>query len=60
MAINVRHPVWLPSAPAPGIRVFALLYLIETFARASLATVIPIQAFDLLRDEQAAAECALL
>ena len=53
MALNVRHPVWLPAAPAPSIKVFALLYLLETFARASLATVIPIQAFDLLRSEQA-------
>lgn len=52
MALNVRHPVWLGAAPAPGIRVFSLLYMIETFARASLATVIPIQAFDLIRDEQ--------
>jgi MFS family permease len=53
MALNVRHPLWLPAAPAPGIRVFALLYMLETFARASLATVIPIQAFDLLGSEQA-------
>lgn len=52
MALNVRHPVWLPAAPAPGIRVFALLYMLETFARASIATVIPIQAFDLIRSEQ--------
>lgn len=53
MALNVRHAVWLPAAPAPGIRVFALLYLLETFARASLATVIPLQAFDLIQSEQA-------
>lgn len=52
MALNVRHAVWLPAAPAPGIHIFALLYLLETFARASIATVIPIQAFDLFRDEQ--------
>jgi MFS family permease len=52
MGLNVRHPVWLPAAPAPSIRVFAILYMLETFARASLATVIPIQAFDLLGSEQ--------
>lgn len=52
MAFNVRHPLWLPAAPAPGIRSFAILYLIETFTRASVATVIPIQAFDLLKNEQ--------
>lgn len=53
MAFNVRHPVWLPAAPAPSIRVFSVLFLLETFARASLATVIPVQAFDLLQSEQA-------
>lgn len=52
MALNVRHPIWLPAAPKPGINVFALLFFIETFARASLATVIPVQAYDLIRNEQ--------
>ncbi|HSF96987.1 MAG TPA: MFS transporter [Thermohalobaculum sp.] len=52
MAFNVRHPVWLPAAPKPGIRVFAGLYTVETFARASIATVLPIQAYDLLASEQ--------
>lgn len=52
MAFNVRHPIWLPAAPRPGIAVFALLYTTETFARASIATVLPIQAWDLLQSEQ--------
>jgi len=52
MAFNVRHPLWLPAAPKPGIRVIATLFFIETFARASIATVIPIQAYDLLQNEQ--------
>jgi len=52
MAFNVRHPIWLPAAPRPGIRAFALLYTVETFARASIATVLPIQAYDLLASEQ--------
>lgn len=52
MALNVRHAIWLPAAPAPGIHIFAMLYLLETFARASIATVIPIQAFDLFQSEQ--------
>ncbi len=52
MALNVRHAIWLPAAPAPGIHIFAMLYLLETFARASIATVIPIQAFDLIQNEQ--------
>ena len=51
MAFNVRHPVWLGAAPAPSIRAFSILYLAETFARASIATVIPIQVFELIRDE---------
>lgn len=52
MSLNVRHPVWLPAVPGTGVRVFALLFFIETFARASMATVIPIQAYALLQDEQ--------
>jgi MFS family permease len=52
MAFNVRHPVWLPAAPRPGIAAFAVLYTTETFARASIATVLPIQAWELLQAEQ--------
>ena len=52
MALNVRHPDWLPAAPAPGIGTFATLFLIETMARASTATVVPLQAYELLADEQ--------
>ncbi|MGE0501900.1 MAG: MFS transporter [Rhizobiaceae bacterium] len=53
MATQVRHPIWLPAVRSPGRRTFALLYAIESFARASVASVVPIQAYDLLRDEQA-------
>ncbi|MEQ8666822.1 MAG: MFS transporter [Rhodospirillales bacterium] len=52
MSVNVRHPIWLPVAPAPGIRVIAALTLIESFARAIVSTTIPIQALDLFGDEQ--------
>jgi MFS family permease len=53
MATQVRHPVWLPAAAgAPGAQTFAVLYALESFARASVASVIPIQAYDLLRSEQ--------
>ena len=44
MALNVRHPVWL-SAEQPGANAFALLFLLESFARASLTTVIPLQVY---------------
>jgi len=52
MGLNVRHPLWLPAAPVAGIWVFTLLFFIETIARASLATIVPLQAYDILQDEQ--------
>ncbi len=52
MSLNVRHPLWLPAAPATGMWVFSLLFAIETIARASLATVVPLQAYELLADER--------
>lgn len=52
MATQVRHPDWLPAVRAPGAGTFALLYALESIARASISSVIPIQAYDLLRDEQ--------
>lgn len=52
MATQVRHPVWLPAVRPPGARTFSLLYALESIARASISSVIPIQAYDLLRDEQ--------
>jgi MFS family permease len=52
MASQVRHPIWLPVLRAPGARTFASLYAIESFARALVASVIPIQAYELLHSEQ--------
>ena len=52
MALNVRHPLWLTAAPTPGMGVFSLLYGIESIARASLSTVVPLQAYAILQDEQ--------
>lgn len=52
MATQVRHPIWLPAVHQPGARTFAILYALESFARASIASLIPIQAYDLLHDEQ--------
>jgi MFS family permease len=52
MAMHVRHPMWLSAAPAPGMGVFSLLFAIESIARASLATVVPLQAYAILKDEQ--------
>ncbi|MCC0041881.1 MAG: MFS transporter [Rhodobiaceae bacterium] len=50
MQPNVRHPIWLPVAPKPTRWVFSVLFAIESTARASVASVIPLQVYDLLRD----------
>ena len=52
MATQVRHPIWLPAVRPAGARTFATLYAMESFARATIASVIPIQAYELLRNEQ--------
>src|SRR6185312_16568471 len=52
MATQVQHPIWLPAVPQRGARTFAALYAVESFARASISSVIPIQAYDLLHNEQ--------
>jgi MFS family permease len=52
MAFSVRHPEWLPAAPKPTALAFALLFAIESLARASVATVISVQAYDLLNSSQ--------
>ncbi|HTV68447.1 MAG TPA: MFS transporter [Rhizobiaceae bacterium] len=52
MATQVKHPVWLPAAGQPGASTFATLYALESIARASVASVIPIQAYELLQSEQ--------
>ena len=52
LVTNARHPIWLPAASQPGAWAFAVLYAVESFSRASLASIVPIQAYDLLRDEQ--------
>ena len=38
--------------PSGGRRTFASLYGLESFARASVSSVIPIQAYDILQDKQ--------
>jgi MFS family permease len=53
LVANVRHSSALPASARPGARAFAILYAIESVSRASLSSIIPIQAYDLLRDERA-------
>ncbi len=52
MTTQVRHPIWLPAVRPHGARTFATLYGLESFARASISSVIPIQAYDILQDKQ--------
>lgn len=52
MGTHVRHPMWLPSVRQAGARTFASLYTVESFARATVSSVIPIQAYEILRSEQ--------
>jgi MFS family permease len=53
MATQVRHPIWLPAAGVADGKTFAILYSVESLARATVASVIPIQAYALLASEQA-------
>ncbi|MFC5386436.1 MFS transporter [Aquamicrobium segne] len=53
MALHVRHPIWLRQVRPAGARTFASLYTMESFARAMVASVIPIQAYEILQSEQA-------
>jgi MFS family permease len=48
----LRRPAWLASATEPGAFAFALLFAVESASRATIVSVVPIQAFDLIRDEQ--------
>lgn len=52
MAFHVRHPVWLPAVRPAGAKTFASLYAVESFARATISSVIPIQAYEILHNEQ--------
>ncbi len=52
MATHVRHPMWLPAVRSAGARTFASLYSIESFARATVSSVIPIQAYEILHNER--------
>ena len=36
--MHVRHPVWLIAVTRPGSAAFALLFALESVARATLAT----------------------
>jgi MFS family permease len=52
MTAEVHHPISLPAVRLAGARTFAILYTLESFARASVSSVIPIQAYEILKDKQ--------
>jgi MFS family permease len=50
----MRHdqPAWLKSVTTPGAMVFAILFAVESLARATLWTIVPLQAYALLASER--------
>ncbi len=52
MALSARYPTWLPAAPKPTATAFTALFVVESLARACVATVISLQAYDLLQSSQ--------
>ena len=52
MTTQVRHPIWFFAVRPAGARTFATLYGLESFARASISSVIPIQAYEILHSKQ--------
>ncbi|CDX12789.1 conserved membrane hypothetical protein [Mesorhizobium sp. ORS 3324] len=52
MSTHVRHPILLTALRPADARTFASLYAVESFARATISSVIPIQAYEILHNEQ--------
>ncbi|WP_259782732.1 MFS transporter [Aestuariispira ectoiniformans] len=48
--MHVRHPIWLRKAGAPGAEAFAILFTFESFARATMSSVLPLDALRYLGD----------
>jgi MFS family permease len=54
MAVHVRHPILISAAPAqPGVWTFTTLFFLESVARATLVTVLPLTAYGLLGGKEA-------
>lgn len=54
MAVHVRHPATLaPGPPRAGAWTFSVLFFLESVARASLVTVLPLTAFALFGSKEA-------
>ncbi|MGH6933659.1 MAG: MFS transporter, partial [Dongiaceae bacterium] len=50
----MRHdqPIWLKTVTTPGAMVFAIMFTLESLARATLWTIVPLQAYALLGSER--------
>ena len=48
--MSSNRPFWLRAMTQPGAWVFAVMFTVESLARSTLATVIPLQAYELLRE----------
>jgi MFS family permease len=42
-------PIWLKTVTTPGAVVFAIMFALESLARSTLWTIVPLQAFELLQ-----------
>jgi hypothetical protein len=49
MSMVGEQPVWLRAVTRPGATVFGLMFALESLARAVLATLIPLQAYAILK-----------
>ena len=50
--MDVNPPLWFRAGARPGAGVFAALFALESTARAVLVTVVPLQAKDLLQQNE--------
>ena len=50
--MDVRRPIWIHRVRAPGAEAFALLFALESLARALIVSIIPVEAFHLLGNAQ--------
>jgi MFS family permease len=52
VSMAVRQPIWIRRVAAPGAEAFAVLYALESFSRAILTSILPLQALALLGEPQ--------
>ena len=50
MSVAVEQPIWLRRVTQPGAAVFALMFALESLSRSTLAALIPLQAYAILKE----------